>query len=108
LPPSTRPLTQPVQPTSKDLALARQDIKHIVVIMQKNRSFDEYFGTYPGAIGIPMTNGVPTVCSPDPQTGQCIKPYYNPSDVNSGGPHAAASATKDIAGRRENTMNIGL
>jgi len=98
LPPSTSPPTQPVQPTSKDLALARQDIKHIVVIMQENRSFDEYFGTYPGAIGIPMKNGVPTVCSPDPQTGQCIKPYYNPSDVNSGGPHAAASATKDIAG----------
>jgi len=24
-------------------------IKHIVVIMQENRSFDNYFGTYPGA-----------------------------------------------------------
>jgi len=23
-------------------------IKHIVVIMQENRSFDNYFGTYPG------------------------------------------------------------
>ena len=26
-------------------------IKHVVVIMQENRSFDEYFGTYPGADG---------------------------------------------------------
>ena len=26
-------------------------IKHIVVIMQENRSFDNYFGTYPGANG---------------------------------------------------------
>ena len=98
MPPSTLPPTRQVQSASNDLDLARQDIKHIVVIMQENRSFDEYFGTYPGAIGIPMKNGVPTVCSPDPQTGQCIKPYYNPNDVNSGGPHAAAAATKDIAG----------
>lgn len=29
-------------------------IKHIIVIMQENRSFDTYFGTYPGADGIPM------------------------------------------------------
>src|SRR6266487_2040485 len=34
-------------------------IKHVVVIMQENRSFDSYFGTYPGANGIPMQNGVP-------------------------------------------------
>ncbi len=78
--------------------LLRDKIKHIIVIMQENRSFDTYFGTYPGADGIPMQNGVPTVCSPDPQTKQCIKPYHNPEDVNSGGPHAAASATADIDG----------
>jgi phospholipase C len=66
--------------------------------MQENRSFDTYFGTYPGADGIPMQNGVPTVCSIDPQTKQCVKPYHNPEDVNSGGPHAAASATADIDG----------
>src|SRR5437660_11646139 len=32
-------------------------IRHVVVIMQENRSFDSYFGTYPGADGIPMRNG---------------------------------------------------
>jgi len=48
--------------------------------------------------GIPMQNGVPTVCSTDPKTGQCIKPYHNSNDVNSGGPHGAASATADIDG----------
>ena len=26
-------------------------IRHIVVIMQENRSFDSFFGTYPGADG---------------------------------------------------------
>ena len=29
-------------------------IKHVIIIMQENRSFDSYFGTYPGADGIPM------------------------------------------------------
>ena len=27
-------------------------IQHIVIITQENRSFDQYFGTYPGADGI--------------------------------------------------------
>ena len=99
---STQAPAQQFQPTSGDLALARKDIKHIVIIMQENRSFDEYFGTYPGAIGIPMKNGVPTVCSPDPQTGQCIKPYYSSNDINAGGPHGAAAASRDIAGGKMN------
>jgi phospholipase C len=70
--------------------------------MQENRSFDEYFGTYPGANGIPMNNGVPTVCVPDPKTGQCVKPFHDPKLINAGGPHAAASATQDIAGGKMN------
>jgi phospholipase C len=32
-------------------------IEHVVVIMQENRSFDSYFGTFPGADGIPAANG---------------------------------------------------
>ncbi len=77
-------------------------IKHIVVIMQENRSFDSYFGTYPGADGIPMKNGVPTVCSTDPKTGQCVKPYHDTSYTNLGGPHEAAAATADINGGQMN------
>jgi phospholipase C len=64
-------------------------IKHIIIIFQENRSFDSYFGTFPGADGIPMRNGVPTVCNPDPTTGKCVKPYLDHNDVNCGGPHAA-------------------
>ena len=44
-------------------------IKHVVVIMQENRSFDHYFGTFPGAEGIPMKDGVPAVCNPAPGPG---------------------------------------
>jgi phospholipase C len=92
--PATSPAAAPATDVNPDI----HKIQHIVVIMQENRSFDTYFGTYPGADGIPMQNGVPTVCSPDPLTKQCIKPYHNAADVNSGGPHAAASEKADIAG----------
>ena len=64
-------------------------IQHVIIVFQENRSFDSYFGTYPGADGIPMRNGVSTVCSPDPKTGACVKPYLDHNDVNCGGPHAA-------------------
>ncbi len=77
-------------------------IKHVIIIMQENRSFDSYFGTYPGADGIPMQNGVPTVCVNDPATQTCVKPYYNPNDLNGGGPHGAANATADINGGQMN------
>ncbi len=95
-PPSTADISQSL------LAQARQKIKHVVFIMQENRSFDEYFGTYPGANGIPMQNGVPTVCLPDPQLHTCDKPFHNPLDINVGGPHDTTSAIADIASGKMN------
>jgi phospholipase C len=66
--------------------------------MQENRSFDTYFGTYPGADGIPMQAGVPTVCVPNPKTGACNRPFVNHADVNGGGPHGQTNAAADIHG----------
>lgn len=66
--------------------------------MQENRSFDSYFGTFPGAEGIPMQNGVPSVCVNDPATKQCVKPYHDPADLNKGGPHGESNASADIDG----------
>jgi phospholipase C len=73
-------------------------IQHVIVIMQENRSFDSYFGAYPGADGLPMTGGTPTVCVPDPRSGQCAKPYPDHADVNGGGPHSQVNATADVDG----------
>ena len=72
-------------------------IKHVIIIMQENRSFDSYFGTYPGADGIPMRDGVPTVCVPDPKGG-CTRPYHDAADVNGGGPHGESNAVADVDG----------
>ena len=73
-------------------------IKHIIIIMQENRSFDSYFGTFPGADGIPMKDGVPTVSVPDPRTGKMVKPYHDTNDLNVGGPHNAVNTIADIDG----------
>jgi phospholipase C len=48
-------------------------IEHFIVLMQENHSFDNYFGTYPGADGIE-----PGTCQPkdhsDPSKG-CVEPF---------------------------------
>jgi len=72
-------------------------IKHVIIVMQENRSFDSYFGTYPGAHGIPMRDGVPTVCVPNP-AGGCTRPYHDTADVNGGGPHGEPNAVADVDG----------
>ena len=75
-------------------------IKHVIVIMEENRSFDNYFGTFPGADGIPMQNGQPTVCVSDPLTGSCSKPFHDTRDATQyGGPHTARDAVVDMAGK---------
>jgi phospholipase C len=73
-------------------------IEHVVVIQQENRSFDSYFGTFPGADGIPMVDGSPTACLPDPATRSCVRPYPDHHDVNGGGPHSYGNAVADIDG----------
>jgi phospholipase C len=73
-------------------------IRHVIIVMQENRSFDNYFGTFPDADGIPMSNGVPTVCVPDPASGTCVRPFHDPSLVDIGGIHTNQAAIADING----------
>jgi phospholipase C len=67
-------------------------IDHVVIIMQENRSFDHYFGTYPGADGIP-----PGVQLPDGRGGYQA-PYHLTTNWNFGGPHRAGDAVFDVDG----------
>ena len=75
-------------------------IKHVVVIMQENRSFDSYFGTYPGADGIPGLAGNPGTlpCIPDPDLHKCDPPFHDANVKNYGGPHGSPQSAKDIDG----------
>ena len=76
-----------------DASAAVAAIKHVVMIMQENRSFDHYFGMFPGANGFTLdANGNPTNCNPDPHLdGGCVPVYHDPNDVNAGGGHGAAN-----------------
>jgi phospholipase C len=95
-----------------------QSIQHVVVIFEENRSFDEYFGTYP--CNYNSTSCTPTVdglsnlspgeatCNPDPVTGFCIPPYhltcpvndpngdFGSCDANMGGGHGPLSFPADL------------
>jgi phospholipase C len=77
-------------------------IRHVVMVMQENRSFDSYFGTYPGADGLPRRNGHFTTCVPDPARDSCMRPYHNPLDRNLGAPHEHLDAMRDINRGRMN------
>jgi phospholipase C len=87
--------------SSRTLSLAVSDIhkiKHVVVIMQENRSFDQYFGTFPGADGIPGVAGDPgrMPCVPDPLGKHCSRPFHDHHDKNFGGPHGEVNAAADM------------
>ena len=92
--PSGTPTASPTAPVGGGI----HTIKHVVVIMQENRSFDTYFGTYPGVNGLPASNGQFTVCNPDPARSTCVAPYHDSADVNGGGPHGAPNFVADVNG----------
>jgi phospholipase C len=64
----------------------RTPISHFVTLMQEHHSFDNYFGTYPGADGLP-----PRVCMPldvARPRGRCVRPFHL-------GGHAVKSLSSD-------------
>src|SRR6266568_2042468 len=85
----------------RDLALAANSgihkIKHIIFITQENRSFDNYFGTFPGAVGIPKG-----VCAPDPRNGGCRRPWVDHHNSNGNNPHAEEPFKIDYNGGKMN------
>ena len=96
--PSTTAQSSTTPRTSTSAPGGISKIRHVVIIMQENRSFDSFFGTYPGADGIPALNGQFTVCVPDPRTKGCDKPYHDPSLVNGGAGHNLSDSIADVDG----------
>ena len=70
-------------------------VSHVVVIEMENRSFDHYFGTFPGVNGLPS----PLPCNKDPEKNdRCIKAFHDTSDFNYGGPHGYGAFATDLDG----------
>ena len=75
-----------------------KEIQYVIIIMQENRSFDTYFGTYPGADRHSHAKWTTLSVHPDPKGGNCQMPYLNHNDKNGGGPHGAKNAAADVDG----------
>ena len=90
-----------------------KDVKHVVILMQENRSFDHYFGTMQGVRGFrdrtsyrsfrggPATNpntvwSQSTVHNGKPLLTIGGKPYLNPFELVSQGPGVAGQTINDI------------
>ena len=78
------------------LEQAQTHLRHIIIIVQENRSFDHYFGTFPGADGFPTRDGRINVCVPDPILHACARPYHTSSQLQQGGPHAQRHSRADV------------
>jgi phospholipase C len=93
------PATSSVTP-GIDPAAGMENIDHFVFIVQENRSFDHYFGTFPGADGYPTNpDGSFDVCVPDPDFGGiCRAPYHDTGFYDVGGPHNQEASITDVNG----------
>jgi phospholipase C len=59
------------------------DVEHVVVLMQENRSFDHYYGTLRGVRGFGDTATLPNVFhQPDPKGGQLLPFHVDTRVVN--------------------------
>jgi len=79
-------------------------IQHVIVIMQENRTFDNFFWTYPGVIN--GSDQLSSLCMPknptNPSLG-CLHPTYTSNPVSSG--DLAHTYTASIASYNTGKMN---
>jgi phospholipase C len=86
LPKSLARVAAATPPRNFDLS----QIKHLVFQMQENRSFDHYFGTYPGARGfcdptaIRLPTGRTVFQQPDPTSPDGYLEPYHMSTITTG------------------------
>ena len=57
------------------VAQLRQRVKYVFVVFQENRSFDHYFGTFPGANGL-FSEAGPQVVARSPATASNVQTIY--------------------------------
>ena len=71
-------------------------IDHVVFLIQENHSFDSYFGTYPGANGLPTNLKVPTTPGGQPTVSpfHFISPLTHDLDHSWDAAHAAMDGGK--------------
>ena len=90
---------RPSEPRARAISHAGiHKIRHVVIVMQENRSFDSYFGTYPGRGRDPARTGTLHGLLARPALGQLLQARTTTTpDRNTGGPHEHLDAVRDIA-----------
>jgi phospholipase C len=104
------------QPTEEDIR--KSPIEHIIVIIQGGHSFDNYFGTFPYADGIPTDIKIPS----NPfslENSTYIKPfhieftrYFKPNDdnyrlsYNNGSMNGFVYASRNVPNNAQNVMGF--
>jgi phospholipase C len=75
---------------------ATTPIQHLVVIMQENHTFDNYFGTYPGANGFPGGLRMPV----DPKNAEAgyVEPWHIGDSTITDLSHSASTFTEQMNG----------
>jgi phospholipase C len=71
----TDPAADPVMTREQRVAALRQKVKYVFVVFQENRSFDHYFGTFPGANGL-FTDAGPAVQARATSLASNTQPLY--------------------------------
>ncbi len=78
------PASEPTLTAAAKLALLQKNIKYVFILFQENRSFEQHFGTFPGANGLFPGAGKPGYNQPivntDGSTGT-ISPFKIPNSV---------------------------
>ena len=69
-------------------------IEHFIVVMQQNHTFDNYFGSYPGANGIPKGVCMPILLSNE--KGSCVAPFKITNEAISDLSHSDAIFSKQF------------
>jgi len=69
--------TEGIAAAQNQLPIGMEKIQHVIWILQENRSFDNYFGTFPGADGIPPDTCLDIL----PGSARCVKPFHMPTPM---------------------------
>ncbi len=64
-------------------------IEHVILLTQENHSYDNYFGTFPGADGLPKNIAV-----------EGVVPFHLPSPISRNMPHSLSAARAAVNGGR--------
>ncbi|HEU4526952.1 MAG TPA: alkaline phosphatase family protein [Actinomycetota bacterium] len=94
--------TGPTGPTGQE-AEGISKLEHLIFIVQENRSFDHYFGTFPGADGLSEDpQGRLRDCIPDPVLGHRSCTYHTSEPIQHGGPHDWVTSRLSVNGGKMN------